>query len=75
MDLRIPDSLAEKAARSPESSYGATTVTLVLADARVPQVVLGWGLDVVKIGGRRMTSPSQLGFDLTAIRDVLPASG
>jgi hypothetical protein len=72
MDLRLPDALAAKAARFPESSYGATTVTLVLVDGRlVPQVILG-GDEIVKVGGRTITTPAQLGFSLADIRDVLP---
>jgi hypothetical protein len=73
MDLRLPDILAAKAVRFPESSYGATTVTLVLAGGRrVPHVVLAGGTDIVKVGGRTITSPDQLGFNLADIRDVLP---
>jgi hypothetical protein len=73
MDLRLPDILAAKAASFPESSYGATTVTLVLADGRrVPHVVLAGGTDIVKVGGHTITTRDQLGFSLADIHDVLP---
>jgi hypothetical protein len=73
MDLRLPDVLASKAMRFPESSYGATTVTLVLVGGRrIPHVVLGGGTDIVQVGGQTITSPDQLGFRIADIRDVLP---
>jgi hypothetical protein len=63
--------LAAKAMRFPESSYGAVTVTLVLVGGRrVPHVVLAGGTDIVKVGGKTITSPDQLGFNLADIRDV-----
>ena len=72
MDLRLPDILAAKAMRFPESSYGAVTVTLVLVGGRrVRHVVLAGGTDIVKIGDQTITSPDQLGFSVADIRDVI----
>jgi hypothetical protein len=71
MNLQLPDTLAAKAMRFPESSYGAVTVTLVLVGGRrVPHVVLAGGTDIVKVGGQTITSADQLGFKIADIRDV-----
>ena len=73
--LALSDDLAEKANSFGESSYGATTVTLVLCDGRkVPHVVLAWSQDIVKIGKRQITSTNQLDFKLSAVVDVLQES-
>ena len=74
MSLRISDALAAKANSFPESSYGATTVTLVLLDGRrVDEVVLGGASVIVKIGGRDVSVASDLDFSLTEIADVFPS--
>jgi hypothetical protein len=71
--MELPGELASKAAGFPETSYGATTVTLVLSDGRqVLGVVLAWGREIVRIGSRTVNVPAELGFDLVAVRDVLP---
>lgn len=73
MSLRLPQSLVDKASRFPESSYGATTVTLVLSDGRwISQVVLAGGVEIVKVRGQSITTPAQLDFSLADISDVLP---
>jgi hypothetical protein len=69
----LTDELASKAAGFPESSYGATPVTLVLSSGRqIPNVVLAWGRQIVRIGFRKVNSTTKLGFDLADVRDVLP---
>ena len=51
MDLRIPDALVLKANTFPESSYGATTVTLILTNGRrIENVILG-GAEWIVEGG------------------------
>ena len=73
MDLRIPDALAAKAYRFPESSYGATTVTLIIAGGRrIENVVLGGGDVIVKIDGRTISAPADLDFSISQIVDVVP---
>ena len=72
MSLTLPRDLAEKAATFPESSYGASRVTLVLADGRrVPEVSLAWGTEIVKVGSRTVSSAQELGFGLRDIVDVV----
>lgn len=71
MTLRIPAKLADKAHRFPESSYGATTVTLVLANGRrIENVVLGGAEWIVKIGDRRITDSTELDFSVDDIVKV-----
>ena len=73
MDLRLPHALFEKANRFPESSYGATTVTLILADGRrIENVVLGGADYIVKVDGRHVTEATELGFAVGDIVDVRP---
>jgi hypothetical protein len=73
MSLRISDKLFQKANTFPESSYGATTVTLILSDGRrIHDVVLGGASDIVKVQGRHVTSPEDLDFRLEEIVDVKP---
>lgn len=71
-DLRLPDNLAAKAYKFPESSYGATTVTLVLVGGRLVSQVILSGAEIVKVGGQMITTPAQLGFRVGDIYDVLP---
>ena len=71
MSLRIPDRLADKALMFPESSYGATTVTLVLSDGRrIDEVILAGGSDIVKIKGRLVSDAKDLDFSVSEIVDV-----
>jgi hypothetical protein len=73
MSLRISDELAAKANSFPESSYGATTVTLILLDGRrIDQVVLAGASVIVKVGGRYVSVASDLDFSLSEIADVFP---
>lgn len=69
--LSIPTRLADKAAALPESSYGATRVTLLLTDGRrISDVFLAWGSEITKIGQRHITSPDELDFRLSDIEDL-----
>ena len=69
--LSIPTHLSDKAAALPESSFGATRVTLLLTDGRrIGDVFLAWGSDIAKIGQRHITSPDQLDFRLSDIEDL-----
>ena len=69
--IEIPARLAEKAAGFPESSYGATTVTVVLTDGRrIADVVLAWGRQIVRVGDRVIEKPEQLDFELGMVQDV-----
>ena len=71
MTLRIPAKLAAKAHGFPESSYGATTVTLVLANGRrIENVVLGGAEWIVKIGDRRITDSTELDFSVEDVVNV-----
>ena len=73
MSLRISDELAAKANSFPESSYGATTVTLILSDGRrIDDVVLAGASVIVKIGVRHVSATSDLDFSLNEIADVFP---
>ena len=72
MTLKIPDKLAEKANSFPESSYGATTVTLILSDGRlIDDVILG-GDYIVKVRGRLVNDAADLEFSMSDIVDVAP---
>ena len=71
--MRIPDELAAKANGFPESSYGATTVTLILSDGTwIRDVVLGGASDIVKVRGRHVSDAGELGFSISEIVDVVP---
>ena len=73
MTLRIPDELAAKALIFPESSYGATTVTLILSGGRrVDDVILAGGDVIVKVKGRAVADAGDLGFSVSEIVDVVP---
>jgi hypothetical protein len=49
----------------PESSYGATRVTIVLTDGRrIADVVLAWGKQIVRVGGVLVEKPEDLGSTL-----------
>jgi hypothetical protein len=68
----LPEALKQKALSYPESSYGATRVTLVLSDGRrVKDVYLAWGDEIVKVGLQAITHSGQLGFEVGDIIDVL----
>jgi hypothetical protein len=74
MSLRISDELAAKANSFPESSYGATTVTLILLDGRrIDEVVLAGASVIVKVGGRYVSVASDLDFSPNEIADVFPS--
>jgi hypothetical protein len=71
MALDISDKLAAKADKFPESSYGATTVTLILASGRrVDNVVLA-GARIVKVGGRMVSEAGDLDFSPAEVADVV----
>ena len=71
--MRLNDQLAGKVATFPESSYGATRVTLVLVDGRrIADVVLAWGVEIVRVGEHSVRLPEQLGFDIAMVSDVEP---
>jgi hypothetical protein len=71
MSLRIPDALADTALMFPESSYGATTVTLILSDGRrIDDVILAGGSDIVKVKGRLVSDAKALDFSVSEIVDV-----
>ncbi len=73
MGLRISDALFKKANTFPESSYGATTVTLILADGRrIKNVVLGGAEWIVKVDGRKVSEATELDFAVSEIVDVKP---
>jgi hypothetical protein len=73
MALVLSPALAEKAATFPESSHGACTVTVILqSGARIQNVVLAWGNQIVKIGGKSVASEAELGFLCSEIKDVVP---
>ena len=72
MDLRIPAALFKKAHKFPEWSYGATKVTLILADGRrIENVILGGAEWIVKVGDRLVTEPTELDFAVGEIVDVI----
>lgn len=71
MILRIPKSLYGKAQHIPESSYGACTVTLVLQSGQtIPDVVLAWGEEIVKVGGVPVHKETDLPFRASEIVDL-----
>jgi len=73
MSVPIPRVLAERAAQFPESSHGATTVTLILSSgARIENVVLAWGSEIVKVAGQQVTNEADLQFALAEVEDVVP---
>ena len=73
MELRIPDALFKKAHQFPEWSYGATKVTLILADGRrIENVFLGGAEWIVKVGDRLVTEATELDFAVGEIVDVIP---
>ena len=72
MSLKLPNELAAKTYAFPESSYGATTVTLVLSDGRrIPDVIIG-GETIVKVKDRLVSVAGDLDFRVSEIVDVLP---
>ena len=72
MTLLLPDELADKAAEFGEISYGASRATLLLADGRrIHEVYFAWGREIVKIGGRAISQPDELGFQLADVVDVI----
>jgi hypothetical protein len=72
MPVSIPNFLHGKAGEIPESSYGATRVTLILKDGkRIGNVVLAWGSDIVKIGEKEIGEASEIGFDTNDVADII----
>ena len=73
MSLTISDELAARANSFPESSYGATTVSLILSSGRrIDHVVLGGASEIVKVGGRSVSDAGDLDFRVSEIIDVIP---
>jgi hypothetical protein len=51
MMVEIPQHLRSAVNEMPEHSYGVTRVVITLKDGReIPDVRIGWGVDVLKIG-------------------------
>ena len=51
--VEIPAFLQDKAASAPEISYGAARITVVLKNGqRIPNVIVAWGREIVKCGGK-----------------------
>ncbi len=69
--VRIPKRFAAKANSFPESSYGATRVTLILADGRVVENVILSGPDIVRVEGRDVSHERALDFRPSDIVDVV----
>jgi hypothetical protein len=64
---KLPQHVSVQVDTFPESSYGATTVTLVLSNGRrIERVVIG-GQHIVRIGDRDITHAEQLGFDVSSV--------
>ena len=73
MSHMLPQLLAEKAARFPESSHGACRATLVLRSGeKIEGATLAWGSEIVRIGSQLITSGSTLSFNPAEVIDVLP---
>lgn len=71
MPLKIPPHLRAKAAKIPESRYGACTVTLILASGKtIPDVVLAGGEEIVKVGGAPASNEQDLPFRIREIVDL-----
>ncbi len=71
MSLSIPESLKDKVHEMPESSYGATRVTLILSNQRkIREVSLAWGEEIVKIGLNEVKEETDLDFKVSEIVDV-----
>ena len=71
MSLVLSKALSEKAASFPESSYGAVGATLVLKNGtHVPDVVLAWGSEIVRVENRSVECEADLGFKISDIADV-----
>jgi len=70
--MELPTLLSEKASEFPESSYGATTVTLLLIDNRkINNVILAWGSEIIKIENKPIKDIRNIGFKQEDIIDVL----
>ncbi len=75
MTVAIPEHLAAKTRAIPESSYGAQQVAFILSDGRrISGVVLAWGSEIVRIGGRDITSAADLHFKVEDIADIIRES-
>jgi hypothetical protein len=72
MALKISDQLASKAQGFPESSYGANRVTIVLVDnKKIKNVILAWGAEIIKIGGKQVTTQKDINFKLSEVKDII----
>jgi hypothetical protein len=71
MSLRIPEKFAAKVRSFPESSYGATTVTLILRDGRRIENVVLSGSDIVKVGDELVSEAGDLDFSPGEIANVV----
>jgi hypothetical protein len=54
MSIELPHKFRDAVNAMPEHSYGVARVIVTLADGReIPDVHVGWGIDVLKVGGSR----------------------
>ena len=75
VDVFLPEVLRDQVVEFPECSYGANRVTLLLADGRlVEDVILAWGRQIVKVGGKPVASAEDLSFSTSDAVDVFPDS-
>jgi hypothetical protein len=66
--LQIPEQFTDLVSALPESSYGATKVSLKLSDGSyVRDVTIAWGSEIAKVCGKPITSAEQLEFGLQDI--------
>ncbi len=62
----LPAYLQERVRELPESSYGATRVTIVLDDGtQIPDVFVAWGKEIVRVGAN-----TDVPFDVARIVEV-----
>ena len=70
--MELPPKLSEKSSEFPESSYGATEVTLLLSNGQqIKNVTLAWGSEIVKINNQDINKLESLGFTREDIVDVV----
>lgn len=61
--MKLSQQLADKASDFPEYSYGANQVTLHLQNGKeVNNVILAWASEIVKVGGKPVSSEEELPF-------------
>jgi hypothetical protein len=72
MSVSLPENLKTKASEFPESSYGASRVTLILQGGRkIENVFLAWGAEIVKIGNNQITGEDDLNFNISDVEDIV----